>query len=63
MGDLGDVPRGRPEWSWDNPTEAARAFSDAHPEFTLEQPEWLFNESRLCRNVTHWPGAWLKRLG
>jgi cephalosporin hydroxylase len=57
-----DVPRGTPSWEHDNPTNAARDFLDAHPEFILEQPPWPFNESPLDENVTHWPGAWLKRL-
>lgn len=61
MGDLHDVPRGFAEWKWDNPTEAAREFQQSHPEFVLEQPAWSFNESELRKNVTHWPGAWLKR--
>jgi len=61
MGDLHDVPRGSSQWLWDNPTEAAREFQQAHPEFVLEQPAWAFNESDLRGNVTHWPGAWLKK--
>jgi cephalosporin hydroxylase len=36
-------------------------FAAAHPEFVLEQPAWPFNESELSENVTHWPGAWLRR--
>jgi cephalosporin hydroxylase len=61
MRDLTQVPRGNPEWSWDNPTEAAAEFARRHPEFVLEQPAWPFNESGLRRNLTHWPGAWLRR--
>ena len=61
MKDLHDVPRGKTEWSWDNPCEAALEFVAAHPEFELETPPWLFNESRLSENITHWPGAWIKR--
>jgi len=59
---VSDVPRGTPTWRDDNPTEAARDFAANHPEFVWEQPAWLFNESTLNKNVTHWPGAWLKRL-
>ncbi len=62
MQDLYDVPRGKPEWQWDNPAAAAAEFVARHPEFVLEQPEWPFNESELSANVTHWPGAWLRRL-
>ncbi len=61
MKDLSDVPRGQPEWTWDHPTAAAIEFATAHPEFELAQPPWTFNESGLSQNITHWPGAWLRR--
>ncbi len=61
MKDLHDVPRGSAEWSWDHPEAAAKEFVEAHPEFTGEQPDWSFNESGLTNNITHWPGAWLKK--
>jgi len=61
MKDLHDVPRGSADWLWDNPTEAALEFSKSHSEFVLEQPTWEFNESELSKNITHWPGAWLRR--
>ena len=61
MKDLSDVPRGQPEWTWDHPTAAAAEFAARHPEFVVEQPAWPFNESGLTRNLTHWPGAWLRR--
>ena len=61
MKDLYDVPRGKPEWKWDNPESAAAEFLGTHPEFVLEQPAWPFNESELSENITHWPGAWLRR--
>lgn len=60
MKDLYDVPRGKPEWLWDNPSDAAAEFVRKHPEFVLEQPAWPFNESELSENVTYWPG-WLRR--
>jgi cephalosporin hydroxylase len=62
MKDLEQAPRGRPGWATDNPTTAAADFAAAHPEFLLEQPAWPFNESLLTRNLTHWPGAYLRRL-
>jgi cephalosporin hydroxylase len=61
MKDLDDVPRGNPEWVHDNPAAAAAEFVQSHPEFVIEQPAWSFNESQLSENVTHWPGAWLRR--
>jgi hypothetical protein len=30
--------------------------------FQIEEPNWPFNESSLSKNITHWPGAWLKRI-
>lgn len=61
MKDLFDVPRGQPEWAWDHPAAAAAEFAARHTEFVLEQPSWPFNESELMENITHWPGAWLRR--
>lgn len=61
MKDVYDAPRGQADWVWDHPTAAAAEFAEAHPEFALAQPEWTFNESDLRENVTHWPGAWLRR--
>jgi cephalosporin hydroxylase len=61
MKDLYDVPRGSPDWVWNHPTAAAAEFAAQHPEFILEQPAWPFNESGLTENITHWPGAWLRR--
>jgi cephalosporin hydroxylase len=61
MKDLHDVPRGSPDWEWNHPTAAAAEFAQRHPEFVIEQPPWPFNESELTENITHWPGAWLRR--
>jgi cephalosporin hydroxylase len=63
MKDLSDVPRGRPEWTHDNPAAAAEDFAARHDQFSIEQPRWPFNESELTENITHWPSAWLKRTG
>ncbi len=62
MSDLSDVPRGQSHWTTDNPTQAARDFASNHSEFVIEQPAWPFNESGLNTNITHWPGAWLRRI-
>jgi cephalosporin hydroxylase len=62
MKDLYDVPRGSNDWKSDHPTAAAEEFAKEHPEFVLVQPEWMFNESELSENITHWPGAWLKKI-
>ncbi len=62
MRDLHDVPRGAPDWAWNNPAAAAVEFARQHPEFVLERPEWSFNESELKESITHWPDAWLRRI-
>lgn len=59
---LDDVPRGKPEWKDDNPASAAREFAAAHPEFIIDNPKPVFNESTLTETLTHWPDAWLKRV-
>lgn len=63
MKDLYDVPRGQTDWKWNHPAAAAAEFASKHKQFALEQqPRWPFNESELTENITHWPGAWLKRI-
>lgn len=62
MYDLHDVPRGESDWDWNHPMAAAKEFAKSHSEFVLEQPAWPFNESDLSENITHWPGAWLRRV-
>jgi cephalosporin hydroxylase len=57
-----DTPRGKPEWYSDNPTQAVREFASRYPEFVLEEPKWRFNDSKLDRPITAWPGAWLRRV-
>lgn len=59
--ELDRVPGGEKEWEWDNPKNAAIEFASMHPEFVIEQPPRLFDESRLSKNVTYWPSAFLKR--
>ena len=62
MKEMSDVPRGKPEWTSDNPMVAAAEFAATNSEFIVEQPPWVFNESDLSENITHWPGAWLRRV-
>lgn len=62
MRDLSSAPRGSLSWEWDNPASAAREFLSAHPEFALDPPSPLFNESILSSTVTHWPEGWLRRV-
>lgn len=62
MHNIYDTPRGSKKWKEDNPYKAANEFIEKHREFIMEQPRWIFNESKLEKNITHWTGAWLKRI-
>jgi len=57
-----DLPNGKPAWVADNATRAAADFAAAHPEFSPGLPPRAFDESRVGRTPTYWPGAWLKRI-
>jgi cephalosporin hydroxylase len=61
MKDLYDVPRGKSDWTWNNPVTAAAEFVQKHAEFVLEEPIWPFNESDLHTTVTYCFGGWLRR--
>jgi cephalosporin hydroxylase len=62
MKELHDVPNGDKNWIWDNPSSAAIEFSKKQDDFCLEQPSWLFNESQITTNITHWPNAYLRKI-
>jgi cephalosporin hydroxylase len=61
MGEIPGAPRTRPEWSWDNPAEAAREFAAKHPQFRVVEPPFRFNEGLVRERVTYWPSAFLLR--
>mgnify|MGYP001228059464 CR=1 FL=1 len=62
MGQVVGGPRTAPDWSWNNPTEAAAAFAARRDDFVIEPPPFPFNEGNVTEMVTYWPGAWLKRV-
>jgi cephalosporin hydroxylase len=62
MGEIVGAPRTSPDWTWNNPAEAAKEFAAAHPEFALEEPAFPFNEGTVRERVTYWPSAFLRRL-
>jgi len=63
MKDLYDVPLGQPEWSSDNPEAAAKEFVAHNPNFRIEEPDFPFNEGKITDRLTHWPSAYIKRVG
>ena len=58
---LSNAPRTQPDWTWNNPREAAVEFLESHPDFELAVPVPRFNEGNVVEPVTYWPNAWLRR--
>jgi cephalosporin hydroxylase len=56
------APRTAPDWSWNNPLDAAQEFAARHPEFVLEEPRFPFNEGLIEERVTYWPQGFLRRV-
>ncbi len=61
MGQIAGSPRTSSDWTWNNPREAALEFVMRHPEFRIQEPEFLFNEGWVSDRVTYWPGAFVLR--
>jgi cephalosporin hydroxylase len=55
-------PRTQPDWSWNNPRQAAIAFAAENLDFVIEEPAWPFNEGAVNGRVTYWPDAFLRRV-
>lgn len=62
MEQVAGAPRTQPDWTWNNPRQAALEFLQTHPEFVLDTPAFPFNEGVVQKQVTYWPGGYLKRL-
>jgi cephalosporin hydroxylase len=56
------APRTQPDWTWNNPLNAAEEFAATHPEFVIEEPAFPFNEGAVTDRVTYWPSGFLKRV-
>lgn len=56
------APRTQPDWAGNNPRQAALEFVESNPEFIIEEPGFLFNESNIAERVTYWPSAFIKRV-
>jgi len=62
MEELTGAPRTAPDWSWNNPRQAAVEFVAENDAFAIEEPQFAFNEGNVTERVTYWPSAFIKRL-
>jgi len=62
MEQLAGAPRSAPDWTWNNPRQAALEFVAENPDFVIEEPRFAFNEGNVTERVTYWPSAFIKRL-
>jgi cephalosporin hydroxylase len=62
MEQLAGAPRSAPDWTWNNPRQAALEFVAENPDFVIEEPRFAFNEGNITERVTYWPSAFIKRL-
>jgi cephalosporin hydroxylase len=61
MAQVAGAPRTASDWTWNNPSAAARDFVASCSDFVIEEPAFPFNEGMVRERVTYWPGAFLKR--
>ena len=54
--------RTQPDWSWNNPKQAALQFVETNHDFILDEPSFLFNEGNVSTRVTYWPCGFIKRI-
>lgn len=62
MEEVTGAPRTQPDWTWNNPRQAALEFVKENPDFEIENPPFIFNESPLSHQVTYWPSGYIKRV-
>lgn len=62
MEQLAGAPRTQPDWSWNNPKQAAMEFVRGNPDFVIEEPAFQFNEGSATERVTYWPSGFIKRI-
>jgi cephalosporin hydroxylase len=62
MEEVVGAPRTEPDWSWNNPKQAALDFVAANSDFIIEEPPFHFNEGSITERVTYWPLAFIKRV-
>lgn len=59
---VNDTPKGKKYWNIDNPIKAIKKFLENNKNFILDEPVWLFNESKLNKRITHSPLCFLKKI-
>ena len=62
MEEVGGAPRTEPDWTWNNPRQAALEFVQANTDFVIEEPRLPFNEGSITVRVTYWPAGFIKRI-
>lgn len=62
MEQVAGAPRTQSDWGWNNPRRAALEFVEKNPNFTIEEPTFLFNEGHISERVTYWPDGFIKRV-
>lgn len=62
MEQLAGAPRSQPTWKTNNPNYAARDFTKGRPEFVIEEPARIFDESNAAGTLTYWPGGYIRRI-
>ena len=56
------LDRTTPDFSWNNPKDAALEFVAKNKDFIIEPPTFPFTESVVEEMVTYWQGGYIKRI-
>lgn len=56
------LPRSAPDWATNNPKAAAAEFVRTHPDFEIDEPPFLFDESLISHGVLGWAGGAVRRV-
>jgi cephalosporin hydroxylase len=62
MQQVAGAPRTSPDWTWNNPRQAAREFVAEHDDFVIEAAPFAFDEGMIPGPVTYWPEGYIKRV-
>jgi cephalosporin hydroxylase len=56
------LPRSAPDWATNNPNAAVAEFVRSNPDFVVDDPAFLFNESLISQPVSYGAGGILRRV-